>query len=175
MFLIRNSLLFLFKHRFSRSNRNRWHESRLRPIIVENTTTRVADVEMSFSLRLESGVTVPRDGNAISGNSRLRSDGVSPFTRVKKNKFRFYCVCYYLRWYSIAASKFRIQVLRSSCRFSGILTRDIILFFLKNDPDAIVNCTIACMRLFSVHSWSSSTKPLLAVLTHDSFLNCRDF
>lgn len=56
---------------------------------------RGADVEISFSLRLESGITVPRDGNAISGNSRLRSDGVSPFTRVKKNKFQFYYVCYY--------------------------------------------------------------------------------
>lgn len=35
----------------------------------------------SVSLAVESGVTAARDGNAISGNSRLRSDGVSPGLR----------------------------------------------------------------------------------------------
>lgn len=113
LFLIRNSLFyehdstclilfFLFKYRFSSQTETDGTSrgfapslSKIQRIVATRETRRGADVEISFSLRLESGITVPRDGNAISGNSRLRSDGVSPFTRVKKNKFQFYYVCYY--------------------------------------------------------------------------------
>lgn len=128
--------------------------------IVKNTTRcnerreRGAHVEMSFNLRLESGVTVPRDGNAISGNSRLRSDGVSPFTRVKKNKFRFYYICYYHFLADIRLQRAQFRNFESKYDGSYVVSRDLTVisfyFFLKEDSDTILNCTMCDYFRFTV-------------------------
>lgn len=152
MFLIRNLLFYeldsaclillsIFKYRFPAQTENRWDESRLRAhhcqkynnsLQQETRRKRRRCWNMSFSLRLESGVTAPRDGNAISGNSRLRSDGASRFTRAKKNKFHSIRLLLLLPWwYSIKGREKQFRNFESKCncslwlRFPGYF----VLFF----------------------------------------------